>query len=300
MIGERSNDLTAGSTRRSFLKLLAASSVWSAPKLSAASARSRLGTGSGIDVNVYFGTWPLRRLPADEPRKCVAKLETHGITEAWVGSFDALLHRDLSAVNERLASDCQRERRSLLRPFGSVNPTQANWEEDLHRCIAVHRMPGLRLFPSYHGYRLDHPEFVRLLQRAAESQILVQIALVMEDERMMHPLLRVEPVDPTPLIGVVRQIPDVKIVLTNALRTLTGSALQALLAATSVRVEISMLEGVAGVERLLEKVPLDRVLFGSYAPQFYFEAALLKLQESRISLDQRKAILGASIRRWLG
>jgi predicted TIM-barrel fold metal-dependent hydrolase len=37
-------------------------------------------------------------------------------------------------------------------------------------------------------------------------------------------------------------------------------------------------------------VPVGRVLFGSYAPFFYFESALLKLKESPLSDEQLRAI----------
>jgi predicted TIM-barrel fold metal-dependent hydrolase len=60
-----------------------------------------------------------------------------------------------------------------------------------------------------------------------------------------------------------------------------------------------MLEGVGGVANLLAKTPLSRVLFGSYAPLFYFESALLKLQESPLSDEQLGAIRCENARRLL-
>lgn len=252
-----------------------------------------------IDVNVNLGRWPLRRLPCDEPAALVAKLRSRDVTQAWAGSFDGLLHKDLNAVNARLADDCRRHGRGLLLPFGSINPKLPGWEEDLCRCVEVHHLRGIRLHPNYHGYRLDDPAFARIMSLAAERQLIVQLALVMEDERMMHPLLRLEPVDTAPLTELVRQTPGLRLVLLNALRTLRGDSLRRLISTGEVYVEISMLEGVGGVSALLEQVPADRILFGSHAPLFYFEAAELKLKESPLAPEQRRAICHGNAKRLL-
>jgi predicted TIM-barrel fold metal-dependent hydrolase len=175
-------------------------------------------------------------------------------------------------------------------PFGSVNPKLPDWKEDLRRCAEVHRMPGIRLNPNYHGYRLDDPDFLRLVRLAEERGLLVELALIMEDQRMMHPLLRVEPTDPGPLVNILKQTPGLRLVLVNALRTLRNQPLVDLINAGEVYVEISMLDGFASVANLLAKVPANRVLFGSYAPLFYFEAAPLKLQESPLDPGQLRAI----------
>ncbi len=252
-----------------------------------------------IDTNVSLGHWPLRRLPADEPERLVSKLRAHGVTQAWAGSFDSLLHKDLASANARLAEMCRRHGRGLLIPFGSVDPSSPDWEEELRRCAGIHRMPGIRLFPNYHGYQLDDPAFARLLAAAAELGLLVQLALVMEDERMMHPLLRVEPVATQPLADLVRTVPTLQLQLVNALRALRAKPLLDLVATGRVSVEISMLEGVGGVENLLRQIPADRVLFGSHAPLFYFESAALKLQESDLTATQLQSIRAGNARQLL-
>lgn len=280
--------------RRSFLKTSVGLTAAVAIRASAAGARGDL-----IDVNVNLSRWPLRRVRGDDTSALVAMLRQHGITQAWAGSFDGLLHKDIASANGRLADECRRHGRGILVPFGSINPKLPDWEEDLRRCVDVHQMRGIRLHPNYHGYKLDDSDFRRVLHLAAERGLLVQLALIMEDERMMHPLLRVESVDTAPLVSLVKQIPGLRLVLLNALGTLRAKPLLDLIAAGEAYVEIAMLEGVGGIANLLAQLPLHRVLFGSHAPLFYFESALLKLKESPLTDHQRRAIQIDNARRLL-
>jgi predicted TIM-barrel fold metal-dependent hydrolase len=263
----------------------------------AAGAREK--SGGLIDVNVHLSRWPARRLNCDDTPSLVSMLRRHGVTEAWAGSFDGLLHRNLTTVNGWLADECRRHGRGLLRPFGSVNPISPGWVEDLRRCLENYRMPGIRLHPNYHGYKLDHPNVAQLFEQASRAGLMIQIALVMEDERTMHPLSRVEPVDAAPLAGLVRQTPGLRLLLLNSLRTLRAKPLLDLIATGSVHVEISQLEGVGGISSLLAQASARRILFGSHAPLFYFDSAILKLKESLLTPEQREAITFANARRLL-
>ena len=140
-----------------------------------------------IDTNVHLFQWPFRRLKYDRTEALVQKLRRHRITQAWAGSFEFVLHKQLDGANLRLADECREHGGGLLIPIGSVNPVWPDWEEDLRRCHEQYKMPGIRLYPAYHGYGLDHPELLRLLASAARRGLLVQIVIRMEDERVHHP-----------------------------------------------------------------------------------------------------------------
>jgi predicted TIM-barrel fold metal-dependent hydrolase len=250
-----------------------------------------------IDVNVSLSHWPFRQLPDDEPEELVRRLKRLGITEAWAGSFDALLHRDLGAVNARLVAACRRHGAGLFRATGVIDPLLPDWREELRRCHEDHRMSGIRLHPNYHGYALDHPAFAELMAEASARGLIVQIALKMEDERTLHPLLKSLPTtDPAPLVQLFARGLKPKVVLLNALGNPRVDALKRLLATGGIWVDIAMLESVAGLERLVAQVGADRLLFGSHAPFFYAEAAHLKLKESVLKTEQLDAICRANAR----
>jgi predicted TIM-barrel fold metal-dependent hydrolase len=242
-----------------------------------------------IDVNVSLSRWPFRRLPHDETPRLVGKLRRAGVTSAWAGSFEALLHRDVAGVNGRLVEEC-RPYTDMLVPFGTVNPTLPDWQDDLRRCHEAHGMPGIRLHPNYHGYTLADSAFAELLRLADERRLIVQLAVRMEDDRTQHPLVRVTDVDTKPLLELLPARPNLRVVILNGLRTLSAAAAAELAAAGRVWFEISMLEGVGGLERLVERVPVERLLFGSYFPFFVHESALLKLRESDLGEFRERAI----------
>jgi hypothetical protein len=250
-----------------------------------------------IDTNVYLGHWPFRRLPDSQPADLARKLQGGGVAEAWVGSFDGLFQRDLADVNEQLAQQCRSVNEPRLVPLGSINPTLPDWEDDLRRCHEVHRMPGIRLHPNYHGYKLDDPVFARLLMAATQRKLVVQLALSMEDERTQSPVFHVPHVDTKPLAALVEATPGLRLVLINVFRALRVDQVEPLAQAGVGAFDIAMLEGVEGVQRLIRAVGMERVLFGSHYPFFYFESARLKLQESPLAHGELVAVAQANARR---
>jgi len=141
-------------------------------------------------------------------------------------------------------------------------------------------MPGIRLHPNYHGYTLDDRLFGELLRMASARRLVVQVVVQMEDDRMQHHLMKIPPVEVDPLPGLVRRDPALRLMVLNALRSVNAPALKTLAPAAGIRFEIAMLEGVGAVSRLVERVPAERVLFGSHAPFYIHESAVLKLAEA--------------------
>ncbi|MFK5923448.1 MAG: amidohydrolase family protein [Verrucomicrobiota bacterium] len=240
-----------------------------------------------IDSNVDLFRWPFRRLPLDNTEKLVKKMRDLNIGQAWAGSFEGLLQRDISSVNRRLAETCARYEELIA--FGSINPSLPDWENSLRVCREKHQMPGIRLHPNYHAYTLDDPRFARLLELADEAGLLVQIAVTMEDVRTQNPRLRVADVDLKPLPALIKKLPGLKVQLLN-LRP--RSVLPAgLVSRPNLSFDTARIDSTDGLAKLLRRLPADRLMFGTHAPFLIPEAALIRVAESRLSDVELKFLL---------
>jgi predicted TIM-barrel fold metal-dependent hydrolase len=298
--------------RRSFVKASLAPAAWPiATALTYASAHSAEQAAASppeiIDTNVHLFDWPFRKLKYARTEALVAKLQRHRITRAWAGSFEAVLNKQLDAINRRLAEECRAHGGDMLLPIGSVNPAWHDWEEDLRRCHEQYRMRGVRLYPAYHGYTLEHPEFTPLIAEAAKRGLLIQIVMRLEDERVHHQAIQVPNVSAAPLAEVLKKAPQAKVQLINSAGPLLGNNLAALVRETQVTFDIAATEGNGGVGRLIDgknpsyrgAIPAERLLFGSHAPFFPCETALLKLFESPLTLDQLEKLMRGNAHRLL-
>ncbi len=243
-----------------------------------------------IDTNASLFHWPFRRLPLDDTEKLVKKYRVLGISEAWVGTFEAILHRDLASANSRLVTTCRQF--TELVPIGSVNPTFPGWEEDLRRCIEDYKMLGVRLHPNYHGYSLDDVRLARLLVLVAGSNRFVQIVVAMEDTRTQHRLVQTADVDLTPLPDVLGKIPGARVQLLNYRPQ--SVQLKRLAQSPAVYFDTARVESTDGVASLLQQVPVNRCMFGTHAPLFIPEASLIRTSESELNGQQRSSLLAGS------
>jgi uncharacterized protein len=298
--------------RREFLKtsLLGSAAAVLASESFGAPASAPLGASSApgiVDTNINLFDWPFRKLKYSDTSALVAKLKKHRVVEAWAGSFEALLHKNVTGVNERLALECHEKAAGFLRPFGSVNLAWPDWEEELRRCHETFKMPGIRLYPGYQPFDLTHPDLSRFVSAVRERDLLLQIVFGMEDTRVHHPIINVGIVPATPLVAVLKAEPKAKVQLLHFSGNVQGSDLRSLMTETNAMIDISRWEGNGAIGRMIgtapgvtaPRVPVERVAFGSHAPYFPLETAILKLIESPASAEQLNAMMQGNARRLL-
>jgi predicted TIM-barrel fold metal-dependent hydrolase len=245
-----------------------------------------------VDVNFATGKWPFRELPKLNSEA----LKQLGITRAITGSLEALLTRDVAAVNARLVAVCKASGGVML-AAGTLNPRLPAWREDLRRCREEHGMKVIRLHPNYHGYQLDEPLFAEMLDAILEFGMAVQIVAQMEDHRTQHPLVQVAPVDLKPLHDLLQARPKARVMVLNTNATMITTALRG---CVSLWIDCAMIEGVGGLENTLKIWPIEKLCLGTHAPFFYPESSLLKLVESDLSKTQMTSMTAVNARAFLG
>tara|TARA_R110001599_G_scaffold43925_3_gene131164 strand:- start:5644 stop:6585 length:942 start_codon:yes stop_codon:yes gene_type:complete len=259
------------------------------------------GKSGVIDTNVNLFDWPFRKLKYGETDALLAKLNKHRVEKAWAGSFEALFHKDINGVNERLAKECKHNGKGMLLPFGTVNLAWPDWEEDLRLCHEVYKMPGVRIYPIYQTFDPSHPDFEKLVAQVEKRKMILQIVGDMDDSRNHHPIVLTRGADMNPLVDIIKKYPKVKIQMLYWTHKITGNLLERFIKETNVVFDTSRIEGSGAIGQLIEGnpwngkkgVPLaaERILFGSHAPYFPVEASLLKLMESPLSVEHANGIL---------
>jgi len=253
--------------------------------LAAAPLVTRLATAatSFNDVNLHLHHWPHYRLAHDTPETLADHMRSNGVSQAWVGSYDALFQQDLATVNARIAAECARTAADLFLPIGTLSPAQPGWLDDLKRCQQDHGMKALRLYPGFHRYALNDPAFLQLLEAASAAKLPLQIVSQLEDARTQHPALQAPSVDLKPLPALLKTFPEARVMVLNANSAMIHTALQPM---PNLWIDIAKLEGCGVIENLIKTWPIEQLAFGSNAPFFYWQAAKLKLQESALSPEQ--------------
>jgi len=249
-----------------------------------------------IDVNTYIGHWPFRQLRHNTAEALVRRMDERGIDRAVVASIDGILYKNVHPANETLSAQVRPFRDRLI-PFATLNPTYAGWREDLRRCAQDLELCGLRLYPQYHGYRLDDADGVALIDAATELGWAVQVPMRIVDRRQRHKWDLAEDLAPEALYAALAQRPQARWMLLNSLG-LEGTRL----GRGRYLVEISRMTAVLqrNIQALIESAGPEHLAFGTGMPFKVPEPALLKLELLDVSPEAVERIAWRNAYEMLG
>jgi hypothetical protein len=258
------------------------------------------GAGGLFDANSYLGEWPSRRVNAEralsgpeQVEQRLALMEQRGIRRAAISRLEAVLLKDVSIANQELYELVGHAERLL--PVYTLNPPFPAWREHLDRCVREYGLGssrgGIRLHPSYHGYRLDAPELDRLLEVVAPLDVPVVLPIQLEDARLHHPALQVPDLATADVAMLLSRWPAVRWIVAAATYPQVVAIAKLLPDQAQVWFDISRVQGpVDDVRLLCEGVSTRRLLFGTNLPLHVAESAIMELADGHLPPEDDEAI----------
>ncbi|HOJ73221.1 MAG TPA: amidohydrolase family protein [Phycisphaerae bacterium] len=244
-----------------------------------------------IDINACFGHWPYWDSPGKTADDLVALMDRNGIEQAACMSLRGMFISWRDGNIETL--EAAKRFADRLIPMATISPFLGGNGDALRRCIDA-GMRGVRLYPSFHNYPLDSAFVDDICTTAAACSIPVMIPTrPMMNWRFKS--LAVESVG-----AVAARHPGTSILISGPNYLVEYQALvKVMQRCPNVFYEISCLQGFESVCKLVAEVGAERVLFGTGAVLNYPACNVSKLENARITGEQRAAIFSGNAHRLL-
>lgn len=253
-----------------------------------------------LDVNCFVGHWPFRRIPyrtIADLRQLMARTHTQG---ALVTPLAGLFYKDcLSAVREML-DELEADFHPTMWPVAVLNPAFPGWQDDLAIAVDEWRCVALRLFPNYHGYRLTDPQATDLLEAVQDRGLPLMISVRVEDERLHHQLMKVEPVPCLDIAWVLRAFPDLKLVLCEAKPDEVDQLRSDILSHPHASVDTSTRTPQFYLEEMVAQLGDERVMYGTGMPLKYPECALYQVRDAHLPETVKNRVFSGNALRFFG
>jgi len=225
-------------------------------------------------------------LPNSSSEGLYNNLTANGIQKALVSSIEGIFYDEPQIANEMLFR--QIGQFPLFLPVAVLNPNLSNWERNLNKYYAEHNIKAIKLHPNYHLYNLDDSSAKELLLSAGEKNITVIIQMRVQDVRAQNPICIVQDVEISKMIDVAELIKGTRFVFGgikwNEVQGIASKKLP------NVWIDISNIEYIDILRRLIKIYDIEKILFGTHAPFFEIKSAILKLKEADLSKEEYEAI----------
>jgi len=235
-----------------------------------------------LDATTSFGSSPAKRADWSLPT-LLTILEKHGVERALTLSLRGKYY-DFTSGNVETLAACRDH--SILRPVATIDPRRYLGCLDEVARSAEAGCVAFRFFPDHQGWPLEWLPFLEIAEAIARADLPVILpggapGNITLAGRLLSPL-------------------GLRVLFLGVGYGNMAEALAALRAHPAFYFDTHLMDTPEALEVLCRDGGEERVVFGSNAPERYFESALNILQAADLSVDQRKAISGGNLRRFLG
>jgi len=246
-----------------------------------------------IDINAFFGHWPYWPIPHTRGEESLRLMDRFGIDRAAICSLRGMFGDWREANDETL--ELAKSHPDRLTPVATMSPMCGGGGEAL-RTLVDQGFRGIRLYPLLlQGYSLRSPFSGEIADTAGE----LAIPVIVPTRPMMNFRFATLPIDD--IAALAQRHPATTFILSgpNYLSEFQ-SAIEALTRCANILIEISCMQAVGAVAKMVQAVGADRVLFGTGLPLHYPACNVVKLEHAALTKTQAAAISSENAKRCLG
>ncbi|HEX7008352.1 MAG TPA: amidohydrolase family protein [Phycisphaeraceae bacterium] len=255
-----------------------------------------------IDVAAWTGHYPFRGIPGSTLDDLIDKVRGLFLERVIVSPFEALFWENNLDGYEQAVEQLEAHR--TLEPWPVINPAMPGQLHRLEAAYHRHRFRGIRLTPSYHGYRLFDPGVAWVMDFAQERGLIVQVFRRLVDDRYQW-MLKVASLDVDEAVFLTSRWGDQKILLSGfdlfGPEGASAALMSRLAQCPGVFADLSWLRGPENVLALrLHECPADKLVYGSLWPLHVMESTHWQIARGDLPDRIKRQLLCLNAQRLLG
>ena len=238
-----------------------------------------------FDANTWIGRWPFAFCDPHSARSLKMHLAKHGIARALVSTLDAVFAPEPGPANRVLLATTLGVKG--LEPVPVINPSLANWFDEVAICASDERVRAVRVLPNYHDFSLQAGCMDDLIEELEVRglKLIVQVQLI--DHRHEYHAMNLKPVPADDLAALLKRHRGLPVLASGLMRP---DLLKLAPKLPHLVCDLSFAEWHDTMEHLLAKLPVKQLAFASHTPLLVAAAAQAKVETSTLTAAQKRAV----------
>lgn len=245
-----------------------------------------------IDANCLIGCWPFRKIRKNTFEDLKKLHRDCNLGYGCVSSLNSIFYNDPFEGEEEL-HDIIKD--TPYRHILTVNPTLPGYMNDVKNGLKYFDIKGVRVYPGYHGYRLNDGNLRNLCGLLEKLNLPLFLSLRMEDERLDY-LIRPGILQPDEIGGFLSENGNLKILLLTFRNEELLQLKGIITSCSNIFYDTSGLKNdLFAIEKTISDFGSNKLLYGSLHPLFCLESTLLSVVKAELDDDIKEKILYKNI-----
>src|SRR5690554_1692608 len=236
-----------------------------------------------IDCNAYIGHWPFRQLKDNTCQTRLDQMNQFGVDISVVSNLNGIFYKNTQAANQELHEEIKSSRRfnDKFLPFAVINPIFSGWKDDLETSLTKMAMQGVRIYPKYHGYELDHPNCIEMTKMVRDKGLPVALSLRMVDSRPSSWLDIKKEWALRDVMPIIKAVPDAKFMILNVANGTALDEADAKIFKNTRLVMDTSGRNIINLGELMKTYGTEKFAFGTHNPLLDSRTGLLRIESLR-------------------